>query len=328
MRFDVAIVGAGATGNCTAWLLSKSGYRVAVFEKNKEIGNKLCGGLVSHRVIKYCKEAVVNEIRGAYLILPSGKEIFIGGDKVYAYVIDRKVFDTCLYENAMSEGARYFLNSMVEGKFPRLIGADGARSSIAKNFDGKISYINAVQGVAKGGDEEYVRVYFGKFAPGFFAWEIPAGNELRVGLGTNEKGLRKKFNKFKSIIGREVKNERYALIPYGLKRMAKENCAIVGDAAGHVKATSGGGLYAGLLASEMLAKNFCDFRSYERDFMRAYGNELRGCILLRKIFLRVGYEALEKVVVDDGDMDYHWKFAKNFLVRHPFRALKILKCLL
>ncbi|MEM2583608.1 MAG: NAD(P)-binding protein [Candidatus Thermoplasmatota archaeon] len=330
MRFDVTILGAGAAGNATAWLLSKKGYKVAVYEKNKEIGKKVCGGLVSHRVIKFCKEAVVNEIKGAEIFLPSGKKIFIGGDRTYAYVIDRKKFDVCLSEKAMSEGAKYFLNyKEIDAKYDYLIGADGARSNIAKNFKGKINYINAVQGVAKG-NEEHVKVYFGKFAPGFFGWIIPAENELRIGMGTTEKGLREKFNEFKSIVGYEVKNEKYALIPYGIKKVAKEKCAIVGDAAGQVKATSGGGLYACLLASEMLAKNFDDFFAYEKEFMRAYGDELRGCLLLRKIFSKwQRYEALEKVEVKDADIDYHWKFAKNFLIKHPFKAFwAALRCLL
>jgi len=330
MRFDVAILGAGATGNATAWLLSKKGYKVVVYEKNKEIGKKVCGGLVSHRVTKFCKEAVINEIKGAEIFLPSGKEIFIGGDKTYAYVIDREAFDVCLAEKAMSEGAKYFLNyKKIDEKYEYLIGADGSRSNIAKKFRGKINYINAVQGLAKG-NEEYVKVYFGKFAPGFFGWVIPAGNELRIGMGTTERGLKEKFNEFKSIVGYEVKNERYALIPYGIKKLAKEKCAIVGDAAGQVKATSGGGLYAGLLASEILAKNFDDFFAYEREFMQAYGKELRGCMLLRKIFLKWHrYEALEKVEVGDADMDYHWGFARNFLIKHPFKAFRMaLRCLL
>ncbi|MBC7081583.1 MAG: NAD(P)-binding protein [Thermoplasmatales archaeon] len=332
MRFDIAIIGAGATGNTIAWLLSKKGYKVAVYEKNKEIGNKVCGGLVSERVIKYCREAVVNEIKGAEIFLPNGKKIFIGGDKTYAYVIDRKKFDICLAEKAMSEGARYFLNCRkIEKKCERLIGADGARSNIARDFKGKINYINAVQGIANSEENgEYVRVYFGKFAPGFFGWVIPAGDELRIGMGTNEKGLRKKFEEFKSMVGYEVKNERYALIPYGIKKLAKEKCAIVGDAGGQVKATSGGGLYAGLLASEIIAKNFDDFFAYEREFMRAYGEELKGCLLLRKIFLKWHrYDALEEIEVRNADFDYHWKFAKNFLIKHPFKAFKIaLKCLL
>ncbi|HEY8915657.1 MAG TPA: NAD(P)-binding protein, partial [Chitinophaga sp.] len=38
MSYDVAIIGSGLGGLVCGALLSRNGYRVAVFEKNKQIG--------------------------------------------------------------------------------------------------------------------------------------------------------------------------------------------------------------------------------------------------------------------------------------------------
>ncbi len=346
MKFDVVIVGAGAVGNMTAYLLAKKGYKVIVLEKNENIGKKVCAGLVSERVIKLTKsEAVMNEIKGARINFPDRREVAIGGDKVHAYVLDRKKFDEELAEKAMAEGVEYKLkfrvrnvyeNRIGEIEFQWLIGADGARSTVAEKFSfGKIGYINAIQGEGKGEQDEFVKIYFGnKFAPGFFAWVIPDGDKLRMGLGSMEKAIKDKFNAFASMLGIEVKNVRGALIPFGLRKFAKRNVALVGDAAGQVKATSGGGLYAGLLASKILAEKLEDFREYEKEYMKIYGRELKKCLILRKIFYHASdelYNYFGKIIEENveilnryGDLDYQSKVALEFIRRNPFHSFSML----
>ena len=41
MQYDVAIIGSGLGGLVCGALLSRNGYRVAIFEKNKQIGGCL-----------------------------------------------------------------------------------------------------------------------------------------------------------------------------------------------------------------------------------------------------------------------------------------------
>lgn len=351
MQFDVAIVGAGAVGNMTAYLLAKKGYKVVVLEKKESIGKKVCAGLVSGRVIKMAdSETVMNEIKGALINFPDGRKVAIGGNKTFAYVIDRKKFDQYLAEKAMSEGVEYKLRFRVKNiyenkingsvRFRWLIGADGARSIVAEKFSfGKVNYVNAIQGEGKRGDDDFVEIYFGnEFAPGFFAWIVPDGNKLRIGLGSKEGGIRKKFNTFVSMLDIEVKNIRGAVIPIGLRKFAKKNVALVGDAAGQVKATSGGGLYAGLLASKILAENFDDLTRYEKEYMKEFGNELKKCLILRKIFYHATdklYNYFGKIIEKDigllneyGDIDYQSVIAKQFIRRHPLLAISMLfKCL-
>ncbi|HEC82705.1 MAG TPA: geranylgeranyl reductase family protein [Thermoplasmatales archaeon] len=344
MRFNVAIVGGGVAGNATAYELSRRGYKVVVLEKNREIGNKVCGGLVSQRVIKLSKtESVLNDIKGAYVFFPNGKEICIGGDKTHAYVIDREKFDKELAEKAMAEGVEYKLGFKVEkiyekklvGKeeinFDYLVGADGARSLVAEKYDmGRVNYINAIQGESgKKIDDDFVSIYIDKkISLGFFSWIIPDGEKVRIGTGSIEKNLREKFNLFLKRIDASAENIRSALIPVGMRKFYIKNVTLTGDSAGLVKATSGGGIYASLLSAKILAENFEDFKKYRTEFMKKFGNELKKCLIARKIFLKMKNEDfnffaehIEKeidVINKYGDLDYQTRVAIHFIKKHLF----------
>lgn len=338
MHYDVAIVGGGAVGSEIAYRLSKKGYKVIVFEKKKIAGKRACGGLISTRVMNLRKsDAILNEIKGARIFFPDGRELCIGGDKVRAYVIDREKFDREIAEDAMAEGARYITGYVVRGiKYGEqieigdiscdfLIGADGAMSTVAKIFSlGKINYIYAMQGEGKGFDDDYVEVYLSKkLFPGFFGWVIPAGDKTRVGVGVENRMVRKYFNHFAKKI--ETRNVTYGIIPVGLRKFHKKNIALAGDSAGQVKATSGGGIYTGLMAGKMLADYFPDFERYEKEYMRRVGRELKRCLVARKWFNKIGdemlnslYDVLKEEIVlinEYGDIDYPSVIIKELLKR-------------
>jgi geranylgeranyl reductase family protein len=343
MRFDIAIVGAGAAGNMAAYLLSQKGYKTVVLEQNKSIGEKVCGGLVSHRVIQLSKtSSIINEIKGATVFFPCGKTVCIGGNKTHAYVINRKEFDIELAEKAMAEGAIYKLhwkmktlsNNYLIGKdkitFQYLIGADGAKSRVSKHYNmGKPEYINTMQGQTVSDiDNDFVRIYLNaETTPGFFSYMIPEGNHTRVGLGTNEKGIVQKFNYFVKKQNISVTGAKAAIIPVGLKKMYMDNIVLLGDAAGHVKATSGGGLYGALLAARILADTFDDFSKYKKTFLKKFGSEIKKSLFARRIFLQLknnDLDYLARYIEEDiadinkhGDMDYQSLVAKQVVKNHP-----------
>lgn len=345
MQFNVAIIGAGIAGNSLAYELAKKGYKVVVLERKKEIGGKVCGGLVSKRVLELSKtEAILNEIKGAYIIFPNGKEICIGEDKTHAYVLDRDKFDKELAEKAMGEGAEYKLgffvnkifNKKIEGlkdiKFDYIIGADGAKSRVAKIFNmGEIKYINALQGIGKKLEEDFVRVYLNnELFPNFFSWVIPTDKEARIGIGCQDDQLKIRMEKFGRMLDIEIKNCKGSIIPIGLRKFYRKNIALIGDAAGHAKATSGGGIYASLIASKILGKTFPDFKRYEREFMKEFGKELKKHLIMRKIYSKLTNDDLNfiayhieknlEVINKFGDIDYQWKVAKEF-IKKDFKFL-------
>lgn len=60
---SVAIIGSGVAGLSAAWLLKRAGYKVTVFEQDKEIGGKLRQVIPFERLSKDCLDAELNRIK-------------------------------------------------------------------------------------------------------------------------------------------------------------------------------------------------------------------------------------------------------------------------
>ncbi|MBC7335892.1 MAG: NAD(P)/FAD-dependent oxidoreductase, partial [Clostridia bacterium] len=101
-----------------------------------------------------------------------------------------------------------------------------------------------------------VEVYIGhEITPGSFGWLVPTvDGRARVGLTAYDRPLDRLARLLDHprlcgrncrLIGRPV----VAPLPLGvLPRTVADRILVVGEAAGHVKATTGGGVYYGLLA--------------------------------------------------------------------------------
>jgi len=218
LEYDVAIAGGGPVGGYVAGEIARENFKVAVFERHKEIGIPVnCAGLVTPRVFNFLdisKETIIqNKVKGAHIYSPSGNILTIGGDKIHAFVIDRSKFDREIIKKSEKKGAEVFLNNSVlsaqkirdhielstsqkqEIKCRLLVGADGPYSKIRdrfafpepteflRGFGAEITNTNL--------DPDFVEIFVGKnIAPGFFAWIIPTnrkGTEARVGLCISQK---------------------------------------------------------------------------------------------------------------------------------------------
>jgi len=220
LEYDMAIVGGGPIGGFIAKKIAEKNIKVAIFERNKEIGVPInCAGLISERVFDILnissKNIIQNKIKGANIHSPSGNILKIGGEKVHALVIDRNNFDKEIIRKATEKGAELFLKSNVvavqkTGDFIELktsqnhdircrllVGADGPFSKIRDRFafpkpDEFLRGIGAeVSNVSI--DPDFVEIFVGnKIAPGFFAWVIPTnkdGTSARAGLCINQNSL-------------------------------------------------------------------------------------------------------------------------------------------
>ncbi len=94
-----------------------------------------------------------------------------------------------------------------------------------------------------------------------------------------------------------------------LKPLAKtysDRVVVVGDDAGQIKPTTGGGIYHGLLCAEIAANNLQQalesgglsarrLANYQREWKRKLGRELKLCYWARKLYERLGDRQVDRV---------------------------------
>ena len=234
---DILIAGAGPAGCVAGMLLARQGFRVVILEKRTPPFRKICGDLIGPRSLWYLKELPVawdskgwegNPVRSlqvydekrmrSWAPLP-GKSTGPGT----AEAVSRILLDGYLREQAEAAGCtiRYGSNfravverrghrvicSVTEKKkerlwmTPVLLGADGARSAVARHVPQDLSrarpsgHVVAARGYFGNvkGLRDSVELYFlSRYLPGY-AWVIPLGNGVaNVGLGLRADACRRK----------------------------------------------------------------------------------------------------------------------------------------
>jgi geranylgeranyl reductase family protein len=244
-----------------------------------------------------------------------------------------------------------------------IINAEGVRSLIAKQcrLPTKKNFVSSFQmeiSPVSYEDLESVEVYFSsKYAPGFFSWIIPVNEHLaRVGIGI--KGtLKQASQNLQNFINKhpvaskkfgknwKIKNRLAGLIPIGgpVPITVKDNLMLVGDTAGHVKSTTGGGLYFGMSCAKIAAKVAVDalnnetqfqVRNYESLWRKGFGSELKKSANMRKfvnqlrdstldkLFEAVSEYSLEPLLERFGDIDYQSSFVRPFAKKLSFLPFK------
>lgn len=180
-----------------------------------------------------------------------------------------------------------------EGATPRLPGSLGIR--IRRRYALGLQYhMRGVGGIEPDSPE----VFFGRdLAPGFFAWLMPVGRDrARIGLCVDPRAARHApiwylerligtHPALRDRLAAATIEERVAgrVVLLGLQRpINADGFLIAGDAAGQVKATSGGGIYyamiAGRIAGEVAPRYVAGDRQaagvYERQWRRRFGREV------------------------------------------------------
>lgn len=348
--YDVIIVGGGPAGSRVAHGLGAKGHKVLVLEKNGQIGRKsACTGIIGRE----CAEAydiedrvILRKVNSASLFSPSGKALHLWRNEPQACILDRTAFDIVMAEQAQKAGAEYRFNTHVTD-----IAVTGDCAEITADYRGKMQTIKARAAVIAGGFNpglsgrlglgyfkdfaigaqaeveaptlEEVEVYFGDMAPGFFAWLVPVTPPLaRAGLLSRENpgSYLKKWLAELTIQGKIVSDDLricYGGIPLTRpSRTYGERMIAVGDAAGQVKPTSGGGIYFGLIGADIAAANLHEalidndlsakrLARYERGWRKKLGLELRTGYWFRKLFERLSNRQIDRLfdIVKKGGID-------------------------
>lgn len=338
--YDVIIIGGGPVGSYTARYLAERSHQVLVLEKNPEAGeNVCCTGIIGQECVDafFIDDSVIlMKVASANLFSPSGNCLHLERPEPQAFILDRASFDTIMADNAMNAGADYQFDNRVTDIFVESDGVlvnvscGGEESQlqsrsvvIASGFSPGLikrqklgvfrDYTIGVQAEVAAPGLKEVEVYFGDVAPGFFAWLVPAAQSMaRAGLMTRERPgyyLKKWLSQLTAqgkITTDEVKI-RYGGIP--LRPLAKtsgERLLVVGDAAGQVKPTSGGGIYYGLLGADIAAETLHQalldddlsanrLAQYERGWRKKLGRELRIGYWARRLFERLSNRQIDRV---------------------------------
>jgi len=347
---DVIIVGGGPAGSHVARGLAEKGHQVLVLEKKSRVGEKVCcTGIIGQECVNTFSiddKVILRKVNSAALFSPSGNSLHLYRQEPQACVLDRSAFDIFMAERAQHSGAEYNFNSRVTGIITESDHASVSVSCRGKEFKIPAKAVVIASGFSPGLNErlglgtfkdfttgaqaevetpgiDEVEVYFGDMAPGFFAWLVPTTPSMaRVGLlARQEAGLYLK--KWLALLAKRGKiASAEAKLSYGgipLKpptRTYGERMIAVGDAAGQVKPTSGGGIYYGLLSAEIAAdtlhKALADddlssrrLARYERAWRRKLGRELRAGYWARKLFERLSDRQIDLIfeIIKAGGID-------------------------
>ena len=239
----VGIVGAGIAGSYLAYRLSKN-HDVTVLEAKRNVGDKVCSGLVSERLWKYLPKntkLVENKITKMNIHFPKKdtvldlhpKMIVVSRSKLDRYVLKKSkakiMFNTSVKKLDWKGDKKPILHTN-RGKmeFDYVIGADGAKSMIRKSIGGKDPRFNLGIFTYKPGKNKSNIADIWPL-PNGFAWKIPRGSATEHGVFERPNVA---FREFKKFYPKKPKIVYSALIPDGYANVAKKRVTVCGDAAG------------------------------------------------------------------------------------------------
>ncbi len=293
---DAIVIGAGPAGTACAKKLAEEGLSVKVYDKRTEIGSpKRCGEGLSEAsqqfVGKIPERCIAQRIKGARLYAPDGRYL----DAILTeggFVLERKVFDKWLAEEAIKAGASVQANTFISGllkndkgyysgvkgefmgndfeeKAKIIVCATGAESPIRNQALGVFSKITLVDSCIQyemtnvDMVPDLIHIYLsGVLAPRGYVWVFPKGeHRANVGLGIipQEKKpgvfMKEFFREHPEISKGSILEVNAGCVPVGgmVKDMVANGFVLCGEGANHVNPIHGGGIKEAVISGQMAA---------------------------------------------------------------------------
>ena len=284
--YDAIVIGAGPAGLQAARQLATRGFRVAVLEEHHVVGDPVhCTGVLAREAFdefSLSTESILNELTTARFISPSGQDIVYRTRVVEAVVVDRALFDRRLADEAVGAGAELIRGARVNKVLATLdsvtihvadqpllharscVVACGGRYALHRQLglDVPSLLLHTAQRELPATTPGDVEVHFGsEIAPQGFAWVVPVwrgGRSFaRIGVMSEADAptyFTRMVDRIAARWGVEQPSEppRLKILPLSrISRTYGDRFIAVGDAAGLVKPTTGGGIYYSLVSASI-----------------------------------------------------------------------------
>lgn len=287
---SVAIVGASTSGLYTAVLLARRGIPVTVYERAGELDpaprTLIVTGKMHDLVGPLSERSVVNRI-DRFELFANGKvgSVALGAPDL---IIERSILIRDLAKEAEAAGAEIRLGHRFESletdddgivlsmrtaegkeqlKASTVVAADGTQSAVARaaGWEGQptVPLVQAIVDLPKDCERSTSRVWFRPQDSPYFYWLIPdSDTHGALGLigehGTPTREILDGFLHEKAFVVNEYQAARipcYAgwINPY--RRLGGGEVYLVGDAAGHVKVSTVGGIVTGFRGARAVANS-------------------------------------------------------------------------
>jgi len=382
--YDVIVVGAGPIGSFIASRLAELGYSVIALEQKEGVGeNVCCTGIISAECFSTFNlgATILREMSSAKFFAPGGEFIRLHRDEPQAYIIDRASLDKSLKQRAQRHGASYLFSASMVAVTPEtdcvsatvdyqgkqrtftaqaIILACGSGSRLPEKLGlGKITnFAFGAQAEVNTIDLDEVELYFDQnLFPGFFGWLVPTNHDKGLAglLVPNDPApYLRDFLYHLRAQGKIASTEaemKFGTIPLStLPRTYSDRIIAVGDAAGQVKPTTGGGIYYGLLCADIaaeclhqafLANDFSAARlsSYDKQWRAKLNRELQSGYRARRLYKKLSNRHIDKLISvakDSGiprliaewpDFSFDWhgplisEIVKHLVIASPLQSI-------
>ncbi len=293
--YDLVIVGASFAGLAAAKTAAMRGLKVAVLDAKPEAGHRVAttGILVKEAAEEFdVPHSLTRRVYGVRLYAPNLKHVDLFAPGSFFLTTETGRLLNWLAQEAMRAGAHIlwrtpfmgatrqggvFVFSSVNISARHILGADGAKSAVARHFGlGRnrrfLAGIEAEFDNLELADTRFLHCFVDSdLAPGYIAWVAPGPSAFHAGLAAGPgrrphlQAFLRKSEPIFGFSGARLIARRTGRIPCGglVKPFAAAGVTLIGDAAGMASPATGGGiryaLHYGRRSAQLVADHLLHF---------------------------------------------------------------------